>query len=130
MSSKFGDPIPQSNNAGNSPSMKTGGDEIQKQIEHLQDKLPEGSLTTYRDLNNIRKYEFPDIIVCEPKIKGGVSKHVEYLVKGKDHLGEFEVPRRYKQFYMFREVLVQRFVGLYIPPMPPKKKLVWYILSY
>jgi hypothetical protein len=62
----------------------------------LQDKLPEGSLVTYRDVNNIRKYEFPEVIVCSPTIKGGVSKHVEYCVKGKDYLGEFEVFRRYK----------------------------------
>ena len=48
----------------------------------MQDKLPEGSMTSYRDLVNIRKYEFPDIQVCEPTIKGGMSKHVEYLVKG------------------------------------------------
>jgi hypothetical protein len=35
-----------------------------------------------------------------------MSKHVEYCVKGKDYLGEFEVYRRYKQFFLFREVLV------------------------
>jgi len=90
----------------------------------LQDKLPEGSMTSYRDVTNIRRYDFPEIIVCEPSVKGGMSKHVEYMVKGKDYLGEFEVQRRYKQFFMFRESILNRFPGLYVPPMPPKKKLV------
>jgi PX domain len=36
-------------------------------------------------------------------------------------MGQFEVFRRYSEFHLFREVLVQRFPGLYIPPIPPKK---------
>ena len=32
--------------------------------------------------------------------------------------------RRYKEFNLLRDVLKERFPGLYIPPMPPKKKIV------
>mgnify|MGYP001560468883 FL=1 len=73
---------------------------------------------------NIRKFDFPEIIVCEPTVKG----HVAYMVKGKDRLGDFEVIRRYSQFAGFREILITRLMGLYIPPMPPKKKLVSIIM--
>ena len=81
-------------------------------------------MTSFRDVARLRKYDFPEIIVCDPSQKGSVSKHVVYKMMGKDHLGEFEGFRRYSHFLLFREILVTRFVGLYIPPMPPKKKLV------
>jgi hypothetical protein len=44
-----------------------------------------------------------------------------YTVFGIDDLGQFEIFRRYSEFHLFREVLVVRFPGLYIPPIPPKK---------
>ena len=42
---------------------------------------------------------------------------------GCDHLGDFEVYRRYKQFDLLRNVLHSRFLGLYVPPIPEKKAL-------
>ena len=87
--------------------------------------LPTGCLVTFRDVVNIRKYEFPEILICDPKTTGsGPTKHTVYKMTGKDHLGEFEGVRRYSHFNLFREILITRFPGLYIPPMPPKKKLV------
>lgn len=53
----------------------------------------------------------------------GVKHHV-YKVRGCDQFGEFECFRRYKEFDMFKEWLHARFFGLYLPPMPPKKKIV------
>jgi sorting nexin-1/2 len=44
-----------------------------------------------------------------------------YKVRGRDHQGEFEVLRRFKQFDMLRKVLFARFLGLYVPPIPEKK---------
>lgn len=80
---------------------------------------------SFRDVINIRKYDFPEIVVSEPVVKSsGPTKHVVYKVIGKDHLGEFEIMRRYSHFALFREVLLARFPALFIPPMPPKKKLV------
>ena len=33
----------------------------------------------------------------------------------------FEVSRRYKEFNLLRTVLVKRFPGLYVPPIPSKR---------
>ena len=51
----------------------------------------------------------------------GTDKHYEYVIKGYDSLGEIDVTRRFKQFHVFREVLYQRYPGLFIPPIPPKQ---------
>jgi hypothetical protein len=54
-------------------------------------------MMSFRDVINIRKYDFPEIVVTEPTLKGsGPTKHVEYKMTGKDYLGEFEAFRRYK----------------------------------
>jgi hypothetical protein len=47
-----------------------------------------------------------------------------YTVTGVDKEGPFEVQRRYKEFNLLRIVLVQRFPGLYVPPIPLKKTMV------
>jgi sorting nexin-1/2 len=36
-------------------------------------------------------------------------------------LGDFDLQRRFNLFNEFRQALVLRFPGLYIPPLPPKK---------
>lgn len=41
-----------------------------------------------------------------------------------DHEGEIDAFRRYKEFNLLREYLSSRFYGLYVPPIPPKKKIV------
>ena len=55
--------------------------------------------------------------------KEGISKYIIYTVKGVDREGPFDVFRRYSEFVVLREVLVQRWPGCFIPPIPPKKKL-------
>lgn len=40
--------------------------------------------------------------------------------KGSDNNGEFEVIRRYSDFTKLRTMLVQKWPGCYIPPLPPK----------
>mmetsp|Transcript_3569 Transcript_3569/g.2597 ORF Transcript_3569/g.2597 Transcript_3569/m.2597 type:complete len:93 (+) Transcript_3569:473-751(+) len=83
--------------------------------------LSTGILESYRDLPKLKQYDFPEVMVNEPTVKGsGPTKFVVYKVSGRDHLGEFECWRRYSHFLLFREILTQRFIGLYIPPMPPK----------
>jgi hypothetical protein len=89
----------------------------------------EGFASTYKDLMGLRKYEPPEVEVCEPIIKtGAASKHHVYKVRGRDHLGEFEALRRFREFDLLRKVLYSRFLGLYVPPIPEKKNLV--ILTY
>lgn len=84
-----------------------------------------GIANTYKDIINIRKHDPPFIEVCDPTIKSGAaSKHHVYKVRGRDHVGEFEVQRRFKEFDKLRKVLYSRFLGLYVPPIPEKKAMV------
>jgi hypothetical protein len=46
-------------------------------------------------------------------------------VIGHDANGGFDIYRRFKHFFLLRDVLHKRFLGLYIPPIPEKKKLVY-----
>lgn len=49
------------------------------------------------------------------------AKHTEYRIKGNDSLGTIDVLRRYSEFFIFHMQLSQRYPGLFIPPIPPKK---------
>ena len=40
---------------------------------------------------------------------------------GRDRLGRFEIFRRYSDFAILRECFMNRWPGMYIPPIPPKK---------
>lgn len=51
------------------------------------------------------------------------SSHVTYTVKGFDRKGEFESFRRYSEFHSLHQALCNRFPGLYIPGIPPKKAM-------
>jgi len=50
----------------------------------------------------------------------GFSKHTVYNIKGSDRLGSFDVFRRYTDFYELREVLIKKWPGCYVPPIPEK----------
>ena len=49
-----------------------------------------------------------------------------YTIRGTDKDGSFEIYRRYSDFANLREVLLIRWPGCYIPPLPPKKKMVFF----
>jgi len=51
------------------------------------------------------------------------KSYIVYTVLGEDANGRFEIQRRFKEFYLLRNVLSQRHPGLYVPPVPPKKKM-------
>lgn len=73
----------------------------------------------------LRTQEPPILEVKNPTlIKGAATKHHTYQIRGTDAQGPVEVVRRYKEFNHLREVLFSRFPGLYVPPMPPKQKIV------
>lgn len=81
-----------------------------------------GIASSYKDLLGLRKHDPPEIEVGQPTIKSGTaSKHHVYRVKGRDHHGEFEVLRRFREFDTLRKVFFARFLGLYVPPIPEKK---------
>lgn len=59
--------------------------------------------------------------VGEPVVvKSGLTEHHTYPIMGRDSIGEIEVSRRFQNFYDFRTMLLNRFPGLYIPPVPKK----------
>lgn len=76
-----------------------------------------------------------DICIVEIVKQG----HTSYKIKGVDKNGELDICRRYKEFYALRNVMRKRWVGFYIPGIPPKKpignkedivvKERWYLLN-
>ena len=79
--------------------------------------VPEGDETADQLFVSPQGDEESKIEVSDPKNIGG---HTAYNVKGKDGNGEFEVVRRYKEFLAFRDTLIKRFPGFYVPPIPGK----------
>ena len=61
--------------------------------------------------------EYKRIFVGHPKKQGD---QILYEIKSFDNQGYFEVKRRFKDFIAFRETLVRRLPGLYIPSLPAK----------
>ena len=49
------------------------------------------------------------------------ADYILYRVNGIDREGKFEIWRRYSDFEVLRQTLVERFPGLYVPPIPKKK---------
>ena len=65
-----------------------------------------------------------ELSVGEPVlVKSGISEHHSYPVTGRDSHGEIDCQRRFNNFYEFRTMLINRFPGLYIPPVPGKTQL-------
>ena len=56
--------------------------------------------------------------VSNPVKTGG---HIKYSVTGVDSDGPFEEVRRYRDFFAFKNALMQRWPGIYIPALPEKK---------
>jgi hypothetical protein len=44
-------------------------------------------------------------IVGQELIGSGTNKHTVYRIKGHDSLGEIDVTRRFKEFFLFREIM-------------------------
>ena len=66
-----------------------------------------------------------EIEVLEPLVETKETiPYVSYLIVGLDSNGSFEVRRRYREFKMLREKLVERWMGLYVPPIASKKLTV------
>jgi sorting nexin-1/2 len=64
-----------------------------------------------------------DITVSEPiHKKEGLTSFVTYTVKVKNIADPLQ--RRFNDFYILRSKLVDRWPGVYIPNIPPKKAVV------
>lgn len=59
------------------------------------------------------------MFVSRPIINDGIKKFVTYTLGGTEI--SQEVSRRYSDFFSLREKLVERWPGVYIPNIPPKK---------
>lgn len=62
-----------------------------------------------------------DFSVFNPR-KSSDGNHIVYTVVGIDRLGRFDICRRYKEFNVLRQTLRERFIGMYVPPIPPKRR--------
>lgn len=51
------------------------------------------------------------------------NDYVTYEVIGYDMKSEFQVRKRYSDFYVLRNTLRERWPGYYIPAIPPKKAI-------
>jgi len=62
------------------------------------------------------------ISVGEPITKETtLSRHTVYNIKGYDKLGQFDVYRRFSEFYALKELLAVRWPGCFIPSIPAKE---------
>ena len=68
-----------------------------------------------------------DFMVGNPEDRSG---HIQYYVKGKDLHGEWEGQRRYNHFFFLNEILCQRWPGMYLPRLPPKKAIGRYEVKF
>lgn len=68
------------------------------------------------------------IFVTEPVLQQGpnekIQPYVSYLISGRDPHGDFNIRRRFREFLLLRNKLLERFTGMYIPPIPSKRTAV------
>lgn len=62
--------------------------------------------------------------MSDPKIQSGINKYTTYSVRGMDKHGQFDVVRRFSDFRLIRPLLISKWPGCYIPPLPPRKAIV------
>ncbi|XP_012712199.2 sorting nexin-8a [Fundulus heteroclitus] len=110
-----------------------------KLLENFIQELPKPQLGEPRELNALRmqpaqddvlnisqtleKLLAKDTVQVEliPEKKGLFLKHVEYQVTSKRY--KISVYRRYSDFDVFHEVLLQKFAYRVVPSLPPKRML-------
>ena len=99
------------------------------ELEHSEmlydddDEMNEAQQNEEKDALIVTSPEF-EVKVCKPQVRddGLVKrKHIEYEVSGKDHLGVFEVRRRYKEFDKLHEKLSKNWIGYFVPNLPMKR---------
>jgi len=106
-------------------------EEEKKQITSTEEK-PSGKEIDQEDANNMDEavYDQQNELVEEgseadfrcfnPQLRNG---HIVYTCKGCDNDGGWEGERRYNEFFKLAEKLEQRWPGIPIPQLPPKKTI-------
>ena len=71
---------------------------------------------------------YASIAVIDPILQKAptetIPPYVTYLIAGGDPHGPFEIRRRFREFLLLRNKLVERFIGIYIPPISSKRQAV------
>ena len=60
------------------------------------------------------------IVSVEQRKEGLSGVYTLFQIIGFDSLGPIEIGRRFKEFLYLRQMMVTRYPGLVIPPIPPK----------
>lgn len=99
---------------------------MKEETDRVKNKLLNDLREAAKDVNVEDAYDEEDpkskiFAVSNPVKSGG---HIKYTVSGVDSDGPFEETRRFREFYALRNVLVQRWPGIYIPAIPEKKLVV------
>lgn len=99
---------------------------LKEETDRVKNKLLNDLREAAKDVNVEEAYDEEDpkskiFAVSNPVKSGG---HIKYTVSGVDGDGPFEESRRFREFYALRNVLVQRWPGIYIPAIPEKKLVV------
>ena len=58
------------------------------------------------------------------KMGSSTTGHIKYTVNGVDSDGSFTEARRFREFCTLREVLLNRWPGVFVPALPEKKLVV------
>eukprot|EP00347_Sterkiella_histriomuscorum_P006955 403350798 len=80
----------------------------------VEDLVNQFKIPHFGHMTNNNKFE-----VVSPALVN--NKYVAYHIRGEDSLGQFDGQRRYNEFYQFRNILLIRWPGVYVPAIPPKK---------
>ncbi|CAD8060624.1 unnamed protein product [Paramecium sonneborni] len=106
--------------------MDQQSDQSTQDKESIQDLEQSQTTSNVLQQQPIKEIEYPEVQICISiedaimKDAGFGQKFTVYLIKGSDNQGSFEVQRRYNDFFELRELLVKKWPGCYIPPIPEK----------
>jgi len=105
--------------AGNAAAGNVLSAENQDKLEALQ-KLGQAA-GEESEVNSVEDDRIAKVFSVTNPVKIGGT--IKYAVKGEDSQGEFEVVRRFNEFFALYTSLVERWPGCYIPCIPEKKAI-------
>jgi hypothetical protein len=87
--------------------------------------VKKGKLKGYKTKKLIKDIDTGiEVAVSNPTVVSKkVGKHVQYDISGNDKNGNFSCQRRYNAFHELRVKLCDNWPGIFVPPLPEKKKI-------
>jgi hypothetical protein len=96
------------------------GGPVEEESKAVTDDVPEKI-----PVKNKRAFKIDEhnthFTVRNPMMSNG---HIVYQMAGKDKQGKFEGQRRFNEFYQLHQTISQRWPGVFVPKIPPKKSFV------